>query len=171
MNREELSTLLNSMLEDLAAMSHGGPVGKLEEEADLFMINLFRLGVELHSNPSLGASEEYERFLEVSSEGLARVLPHLNYFIDRFRSKLYGGSIWDWKAIAEKRSGLAFLFELYRDTPFAEFLPFVEMNNVDTAVRTQAAFEGYVRPEEIPAGLPVSHWWWRPTEEDLKQTS
>ena len=167
MNREELSALLDSMREALEALTSGRPVDKAEGEADSFMAGVYRLGLELHGNAALRASPEYRKFLEDSSRVLPYAMIYLEYFVDRLLTRLYHGSILNWKAICEKRSGVEFFFELYRDTPFAGFLENFELGELDPALRRQAVFEGYVPPEEIPPSIPESHWWWRPTQEDL----
>lgn len=171
MDREQLSKLLESMRSDLENISNAKPGEDAIEEANRFMSDLYHLGLEWHNNPELGESPQYLEFIQESSRLLPHALTRLDSFVNRLEASLYKGLVSDWKSVSEKRSSIEFLFELYRDSPFAEFLPMLELGDLDPALRRQAVFEGYVPPEQIPTGLPSTHWWWRPTDYQLRFTS
>ena len=70
---------------------------------------------------------------------------------------------WDagdsWEDVARKRSALEFLLELFPGE--ADWVRRqVEPDRYDDLIRRRSHDFGYLRPDEIPAGLPPSHWWW-----------
>ncbi|WP_434419579.1 hypothetical protein [Nannocystis pusilla] len=64
-----------------------------------------------------------------------------------------------WPGPCRGRSTLAFFVELADAALELESLT-VELAEVDERLRELADREGYLRDEEIDAGVPSAHWWW-----------
>ena len=66
-----------------------------------------------------------------------------------------------WARALERRSAVQFLLDLYRGLAPPGLLEEVDTEEVDWLLRRRGRTEGYLRPDEIPDGIPTSHWWWR----------
>jgi hypothetical protein len=66
-----------------------------------------------------------------------------------------------WPRACERRSAVQFLIDLYRGLASPSVLQQLDTEQVDWLLRRKGKIEGLLRPDEIPDGIPASHWWWR----------
>ncbi|MEM9982685.1 MAG: hypothetical protein AAF734_09320 [Bacteroidota bacterium] len=50
--------------------------------------------------------------------------------------------------------------EIYQDVPEKEMLSLIDFEGVDEFIAERAAQLGGCSPDEIPSGIPKTHWWW-----------
>ena len=74
----------------------------------------------------------------------------------------------EWEKLFWRRSAIEALKELYQDTVFEQYFYQIEIDE-DTEERLEflSQREGPVSEDDIPKGIPSSHWWWwgEPAEE------
>ena len=82
---------------------------------------------------------------------------HLMYWTERlFESPWYDGE--PWLRACRLRSFLEHVFGFAEDGEWwAEEL---DTEDYDAALRLRGDGDGGIPPEQVPAGMPTSHWWW-----------
>jgi hypothetical protein len=66
-----------------------------------------------------------------------------------------------WPRACERRSAVQFLMDLFDGIAPPGVLEGIDTEEVDEKLRHRGKWEGFLRPDEIPEGIPASHWWWR----------
>lgn len=158
---ESLPSLLERMEATLRAMQAVEPVKSRVDRTNRFMAYLYELGVLLHRYPQLDHSVELQTFLQNTAPLLRAIIFDVERFIESMEDEMY--SSWEispWKGISRDRSSLEFLRELYKDTPFGEFLCNFDSSKLDDLLRQRGHDGGYLSDAEIPTGIPAAHWWW-----------
>ena len=164
-----LSQLLPEMHQALDAMQ--APVGG-HDAAGPFLSRLFHLGARLHRSPSLLEHEEVQRLLArgqaphsgaaLSILAYARGLEELNAQTWEERVAGHAFSIDHWARACTERSALEFALEFVLG-----LIQSVGPAIAEVLARSDAHFKAKIErgatphPEQIPPGVPLSHWWWR----------
>jgi hypothetical protein len=65
-----------------------------------------------------------------------------------------------WPRALERRSAVQFLIDLYRGLAPPGVLEQLDTEEVDWLLRRTGETEGFLSLDEIPDGIPASHWWW-----------
>jgi len=138
--------------------------------AEALMAAVFALGVAVHSGK---VSWDEVRALAAAGEPLLiRVTGALELVAgsieDRFLLSWEPGG---WEDLSRLRSALEFLLELFPGE--ADWVrTHVRPNAYDDLIQLHSHDFGYLRPFEIPPGIPTSHWWWwAPLEPDEDRAS
>lgn len=130
---------------------------------DSFMKRIYELGRRLYEDPGLSGSPDVRSFVNASAEPLERTTADVAEFNYSIRDMLL--DTWEfreWPELAWRRSALQFLVELYAGTPVERWLrEQVEPENNDDMIRQKADEQNFVKPTDVPTGIPPSHWWWR----------
>lgn len=145
---EQLIELLGEPDADLALDEQAG-------RADRFLAGLAGLGLRRR-----GEQPDPE-FL---ADSAAR-LPSVWIGVPRFRNGLLG---WlrdsfvadEWLQSCERRTAAQFLADWYSGIPGLR-LEELELDRIDELMRHRGETEGFLLEEQIPDGVPPSHWWWR----------
>jgi len=151
---EDLRELM-AELSDLA-----GRIGGHEGLATVFLLSLARLALALEREPALREDADLRDFFAATGRDLRGAIGGLDLFAYETRSRL--DELLDpgaWAAISWRRSALKFLQDLYAGTPLEAELPGLA-EQLDERLHERCAVEGFLKPEEIPEGMPKSHWWW-----------
>jgi hypothetical protein len=144
--------------------------GKASASFD-FMRALLNLYLELQLNPSIQTMFEFQNFLKKSSPLIARMSNQIiyfemnipNLFDDEAASEYYYDP---WPEVCWRRSAFEALKELYQDTKDPELTICLDPSNEDfdpediDFIINEKAFSAPIAENEIPAGIPRSHWWW-----------
>lgn len=158
---KSLPQALDQIRAALRAISHADSDAVRKEQTENLLAAVFGLGIEVHNNPSLRQSPELAAFLLETASSLPALMPDIARFIRVTENIFYRG--WDggeWVWACKRRSGLEFLFGLYSGTSFAQYLADADLSDLDGLLRERGHQEGYLSTDEIPAGIPPSHWWW-----------
>jgi hypothetical protein len=63
-----------------------------------------------------------------------------------------------WDRVARARSEIEAVPDLYAGSVPATYLP--ELDELDDLLREEAPGQNGLGPDDVPAGIPPSHWWW-----------
>lgn len=130
------------------------------DRADAFVTGLFDVGCMLHAHPEL--HEVWVSFRDATAPALVRNAGGLAMFADDLQSRVYEpGVVGDeWAGISRRRSALEFLSELYAGTELAELREKWEPELLAEQLQERCKSDGFIDPDDIPDGVPRSHWWW-----------
>ncbi|WP_224242394.1 hypothetical protein [Hyalangium gracile] len=129
--------------------------------ADL-MSEVYELGLALNRDPSLRQAPELARLSQARQHFEEEGLFEVQFHVGRLSQQLSSLEAQGWAAVCWRRSALAFFIELLGQGLELDLL-LEDLSGLDEAIRAAADREGYLREEEIPPGIPVSHeWWWAP---------
>lgn len=102
-----------------------------------------------------------EAFVAATTDGLNAVWTGVLSFAEDLEALARDTFVADeWRQAVERRSALQFLLDAYARTPLAERFPYLEVDDLDELLRHRGQTEGFLRDEDIPDGVPESHWWW-----------
>lgn len=144
-----LSPLLGRLRHDLS-----------ERQWSDFFDDIYHLGLALGIEPRLGVDPELARFIEDTVPVLREHHVDLMFFPGEVVRRFQG--IWEyneWERLCAARSGLQFFVDLFGKTALAENLSDFDTGYVDDLIREMGR-EGHLTDDEIPHGVPRSHWWW-----------
>jgi hypothetical protein len=145
----------DSLIVGLARVPVDASIDEQTAAADRFLSGLGGLGVA-----SAGASPQGD-FVVVVARGLAPVWVGVLGFVSQTRHLLrdtfYGE---EWRIACERRTALQFMAEWFVGGPLAERLGELELDSVDELLRERGRTEGLLAADQIPEGIPRSHWWW-----------
>jgi hypothetical protein len=155
---------IEPLLAELRKIS--GAFGRDGWEADVdrahaFVDRLYDVGRLLHQHPELRESDAWRDFRDETAPRLYANGGGLSRYADGIDARLHETfQIGDeWQNIARRRSALAFLTELYRGTEVVDEWN-LEPEDLEEILRFRCQSEGFIAPEDIPPGIPRSHWWW-----------
>lgn len=127
------------------------------------ILGVFKLGLELEKNVGR-LDDEVRAQIKADGDALAEVLPAISYYVVCWQDRFYGEWEQRWLNVSVVRSGLEFLRTIYADTALGarlnEQVPDL-LDDLDDLMRERAVHDGGIREEDIPEGVPASHWWWR----------
>lgn len=66
-----------------------------------------------------------------------------------------------WHALCARRSELQFLIDDYPGSPLAGWLDGARLREIDGLLHELAARVPPVPADEVPDGMPATHWWWQ----------
>ena len=141
--------------------------------AEALMAAVYALGVAVERREV--APEEVRALAKAAEPLLPRVTGALEIVAgsieDRFMLSFEPG---DWEDLCRLRSALEFLLQLFPEDA-GSVRADVRPGAYDDLIRRRSHDFGYLRPSEIPPGIPTSHWWWwaplDPGEEDASGSS
>ena len=159
-----LGTLTELLAQIRRVLTDLGREGTTEHRRDLIedlMTGIYSLGLLLHREPLLRSSPEMLKFLRDGQSLLLMAVPSILSYVNTTESKFYASWVYDeWTRVSIRRSAIEFLRELFRETSFAEFLAFFNTDDIDKMFPSKEEKGGYLPVENIPIGIPPSHWWW-----------
>lgn len=127
-----------------------------------FLNGLVEIGRVLSEDPELLGDADVELFRQESGQ----LLTSLHAAVDRYRANTAHDAYGVWEDVVQsdrllrRRSALAFLGELYEGTAYEGFPDLLEFDELDDLIRDRGRSNGRPRDEEVPTGIPRSHWWW-----------
>ena len=134
----------------------------------LVMKAVFELGLARQVNPSAFQSDQVRQRLSAQGARFFSFLHLVDYYVSRLERQFWG--VWEgrWIDVCFARSGLEFLLDLYQETAFSETddtengatFDKTEFEDLDAGIQQLQSEYGGVPAQQIPAGIPVSHWWW-----------
>jgi hypothetical protein len=135
-------------------------------EVRAFMDGLLNLYLALKADLSIEVEPQFQNYLRESADLLTWITFDIGIFISEINQALRELFYSDeWFGICRNRSAVEALRELYQNTNLGEHLS-VEPNlsdldtrDLDGEIRLKGE-EGFLSQEQIPAGIPSSHWWW-----------
>ena len=181
MNQNQLHkylALILRLLKETEAIRKAKPVtetgSEREQITDQFMSRYLELYLLTRNNPDLKLDEKYRDFIEQSQHLLRGLRFELNRYVSEIESRLR--TIFEyneWEAIiCPRRSAVEAVKEMYRGTSFEEFYEgenpealILDTEDLDDSIEMRAHKEGYLKEDQIPKGIPTSHWWWWSPEE------
>jgi hypothetical protein len=129
--------------------------------ADAFVERLYEVGRALELQPEALAS--WRRFRDETAPRVVANAGGLSRYAHGTDARLHETfQVGDeWLIISRRRSALAFLTALYEGTELDEWRSDLEPADIDELLRHRCKTDGYVAPDDVPEGIPSSHWWWR----------
>jgi hypothetical protein len=167
--QEQLNQYIKEMSGDLDKLR--SPSEKLSQKDNTysFMMNLLRTYCLLKLNPLLNEVKELQDFLEQSAPRVACI----SYPLIRFQSDIEPLFTLDpdydpWPEVCTRRSAIESLRELYQDTQDSDLKESLASSDPNEAFNPEDldelieawAISEPVPDDEIPVGIPRSHWWW-----------
>jgi hypothetical protein len=149
-----------SLLRQLDAARQPEERGQL---AEALMAAVFALGLAFHRGE---VNRDDLRALAAAGEPLlirvtAAIAIVAGSIEDQFMLSWEPGG---WEDLSRTRSALEFLLELFPGE--ADWVrEQVKPDAYDGLIRRRSHDFGYLRPSEIPEGVPAAHWWWWAPEE------
>ena len=139
-----------------------------EQLTNQFMSRILELYLAIKtSSTSSTLSAKYKTYIEKSEYSLRSLISELISYInateDKLRSTFYDKE-WE-EIICRRRSAIEALKEMYESTFFAQFYYELDTEDLDDSIEMRAHKEGGLKEEQIPKGIPTSHWWWWSPEE------
>ncbi|WP_017660508.1 hypothetical protein [Baaleninema simplex] len=146
------------------------PIREIKEEMEVngkaFMFNIFKLGQSM----TLGIIDPEDAPIKQLLSEINDQLPLIELSIDFFLDRATDPSQYDWQIYSQYEqvkyacwavSALHFLNELFPN-PGNEKLYWepIDIEEVEKDVAFWLNRVGSVRPNDIPPGIPSSHWWW-----------
>ena len=141
---------------------------------DQFMTRYFRLYLLIRNNPDLKLDPKYKDFIIESQHLLRSLTSELNRYIGGIENRLrtiFEYNEWE-GIICPCRSAVEAVKEMYRGTAFEEryeesnpYALDLDTEDLDDSIEMKAHKEGYLKEDQIPKGIPTSHWWWWSPEE------
>jgi hypothetical protein len=77
----------------------------------------------------------------------------------------------EWHEVCIRRSVIQVLWDDYAGTPVAALITPADVADLDGELRRVGAEYGPMPVEDVPAGLPAHHWWWRYPTPDADPTA
>lgn len=181
MNKEQFYKdleLISGLLEKTKTIKKTKTVDERWEEIKRltarFMSKYLALYLLLKSNPDLKLDPKYKDFIAKSQHFLRSLVfeldDYVTYIENRLSSMFYSD---EWETVVcPCRSAVEAVKEMYQGTAFEEFYKgdnpdALDLNteDLDDSIEMRAHKEGYLKEDQIPKGIPTSHWWWWSPEE------
>lgn len=133
----------------------------------LFMRKTLELYLLMQNEPATKSNPKLCDYLNksaslLSAKGAFRFRGyHITMFLmdlsDTLAHSFYGG---EWETVVcPKRSQIEAFNEIYKETSYKEFVD-EDLEDIDTEIKRVGGVEGFLSQEQIPHGMPFSHWWW-----------
>ena len=181
MNQEQFHkhlALILRLLKETEAIRKAKPVtetgSEREQITDQFMSRYLELYLLIKNDPDLKLDEKYRDFIAESQYLLKGLTFELNRYVSEIENRLRTTFYYnEWEGIiCPGRSAVEAVKEMYQGTAFEEFYEgdnpdALDLNteDLDLSIEMRAHKEGYLKEDQIPKGIPTSHWWWWSPEE------
>ena len=126
------------------------------------MDRIFKFYLSVQLDPSLKSESQFQEYLNESANLLCGVIWDLLSYISSIESivKMIM-EVGEWRKVCWRRSAIESLKELYKNTIFEQYFNEIDTeDDLDLILESKGKKEGPVSEEEIPDGVPLSHWWW-----------
>lgn len=130
---------------------------EMEESVRQFFGNLGRIGqgeIKLTDSEIKTFLSETSSLMNAASLTLHRYLFATEVMLT---NEFYGD---EWISVCKRRSNIEFLRNLYHDVFDPDWNFFLNCENLDDMLQQKGDFEGRLPEDQIPEGIPTSHWWW-----------
>lgn len=139
-----------------------GDQATARDGARWFMNAIYEAGRALQLHPEWATQPAWRNFIEASAPILAkRILEFSRFYQDSTdvleREWEFGE---EWSGVCRDWSSAQFVRELYGDKLEQQFHYFSDEDDYLDDLRTQGEKHGPLRSQDIPEGIPPSHWWW-----------
>ena len=137
-------------------------------EMNLFMWKIFELYLLMQRKPSIKLDPKLKDYLNQSAALLSRRIDgsafrnyHLIVFVmdlaDILSHTFYAD---EWQTrVCPLRSQIEAFNEIYKETSYKKFID-EDFEETDAEIKRVGEVEGGLSPDQIPQGIPLSHWWW-----------
>jgi hypothetical protein len=135
----------------------------------LFMSALLDLYLTIQREPALKEVAIYQDFLEPSAVLVARVQDYIINYEMSVENLFHIDPDYDpWETVCWRRSAFQAFLEVYQFTQKTKLKEYLNLSNEDfNPEDIDYMIEGYIMrdggtvdEDEIPVGIPRSHWWW-----------
>ncbi|MGF1485879.1 MAG: hypothetical protein ACFBSE_02075 [Prochloraceae cyanobacterium] len=178
MNKKQFNDKLGTIiywLKELKAFRLEEDTFSLRENKMRGIMNeIMEVYLAIQADSSLKSDPDFQRFLNDSSILLCRTMisdmPRYISSVERILTfTLEPG---EWVKVCWRRSAIEAIKELYPNTVFEQYFSEIDTeDDLDLILESRGKKEGPVSEEEIPNGIPSSHWWWwgeEPEESDYE---
>lgn len=166
MNQEQLDKKLTSLinsLKELNVLEMGTDMINIrrtkirefmDENMDLYLATL--------AHPSLKSEEQFHKYINETANLLCGVIGDLLLYISSIEKIVtLIMEVGEWRKVCWRRSAVEAVKELYKNTVFEQYFSEIDTeDDLDLILESKGKKEGPVSEEEIPDGIPSSHWWW-----------
>jgi hypothetical protein len=175
-NKEVLHAQIESCMQRLNRVFIQDDLRAKYGATDRFMNTLYDLYVDVQENPALKETAEYQKFLQESAPLVARAQDYIVQFKmdieDFFRIDSCDSPYDPWPEVCWRRSAYEAFKELYQFTQETGLKEWLDLSFEDfdteyiddmieaTAYIADGVYLEPIHKEDIPAGIPRSHWWW-----------
>jgi hypothetical protein len=159
-----IQEILHTNLRRLRIINTGqSPTGQKVDRALLmenFLMATYDLGLLLSNEPCLKESLDFIEYIEDSIFLLQPLKGRISDFIQDTEFILtYAFQGNEWLQVCRNRSAIEFLKTFYQTTIKTKVAKAWHACVLDKKIRRVGEIEGLIS-EEIPVGIPSSHWWW-----------
>jgi hypothetical protein len=135
----------------------------------LFMSALLELYLTIQREPALQETSTYQDFLQSSAPLIARAQDHIIDYEIGIKDLLPNDPYFDpWPTVCWRLSAYQAFLEMYQFTQETDLKEYLNLSNEDfNPEDIDDWVEGYIMrdggtvdEDEIPVGIPRSHWWW-----------
>ena len=165
--------LILNLLKETKSIRKTKPITETSSErkqvTNQFMSRYLELYLSIKNNLSLKSDEKYQNFIEQSKYFLSHLTSELNRYVvelEKRTNSIYYDNEWE-TIVCPSRSAIEAVKEIYQDTSFKEFYEgenpealILDTEDLDDSIEMKAHKEGYLKEDQIPKGIPTSHWWW-----------
>lgn len=163
MEQKKISDTIEQLLDNLAKVYKGYKTIDIRAVTENFMNGILDIYLAWKTNSSIEKDPKFQAFIHNSSSQVSQLTNDINQFISDMEYTLSLTFYSDeWDRICWKRSSIEALKEIYQNTLFEEYLILLDTEDVDGYIEGRKDIKGYIPFEDIPKGIPPSHWWWYP---------
>jgi len=164
MNSDRLTQVLDVAKRRLARLRQGSESPDPDVALEGWMDDAYEIGTVIAMSAGLRSDARLRRYVEDATPVLHEQAINLSFYPDFVESRFSGS--WEyneWTQLCGARSEIEFFRELFREAA-PDIIGMIECRNLDEVIRARG-HEGHLEDDEIPSGVPVSHWWWWYPEE------
>ena len=171
---EKLESIINSIKELNELSLEDKTISIRKHNMRAVMNEIMEVYLAIQVDSSLKSDSEFERYLNESAKLFyGTITADIHMYIRSIESLLnLISEPGEWEKICWRRSALEALKELYQNTVFEKYLDQIDTDeDFNERLEFLSEREGPVSEEEIPNGIPSSHWWWwgeEPEESDYE---
>lgn len=107
------------------------------------------------------------RFRQESASAMLAHRDRLSFQVNEALILAEDANDYEWPRLCMSRSVIQFLIDDYTGTPVPELIDRDDLAELDEEMERVGGRQGPLDDDQIPKGMPASHWWWRyPHDED-----
>ena len=161
MDQETLYQELKHLLTLLKRILKKDNLLEASHDTRFFMNHTIDLYIALKANTFIERDPKFQDYIQRSARKLSGITFNINYFILQIDHTL-SSTFYDdeWIGVCWQRSAVEAIKEMYQNTIFEVYFEDLDTEDVDEGMESRGQREGYLSTEEIPLGIPTSHWWW-----------